>query len=130
MADALLSPFLDQDYLSVYAYAGVEAIRARLVKEGAIVVWNEDDTFLGILTPADVVVRSHHLVVDCLRHKPIIRSDQSALDALRTLLDSREAVLPVKHPSGEFAGLLHQRTLVEQLLLERPRSFPTIPPLR
>lgn len=132
MADPALTPFLDRDYTSVYAYAGVEAIRARLVKEGAIVVWNEDDTFLGILTPADVVVRSHHLVVDCLRHKPIIRSDQSVLDALRTLLDSKEVILPVMNADGQFAGLLHQRTLVEQLLLERPptKSIPTISPLR
>lgn len=132
MADSALTSFLDQDYTSVYAYAGVEAIRARLVKEGAIVVWNEDDTFLGILTPADVVVRSHNLVVDCLRHKPTIHSNQSVLDALRTLLDSKEMILPVMNADGQFVGLLHQRTLVEKLLLERPptKSIPTIPPLR
>lgn len=132
MADSPLTPFLDQAYTSVYAYAGVEAIRARLVKDGAIVVWNEDDTFLGILTPADVVVRSHRLVVDCLRHKPVVRSDQSVLDALRTLLDSKEVILPVVNADGQFAGLLHQRTLVEQLLLERSptNSIPTISPLR
>ncbi|MGB3779030.1 MAG: CBS domain-containing protein [Tunicatimonas sp.] len=132
MADPALHSFLDQDYTSVYAYAGVEAIRARLVKEGAIVVWNEDDTFLGILTPADVVIRSHRLVVDCLRHKPVIRSDESVLDALRTLVDSREVVLPVVSADGQFAGLLHQRTLVEQLLLQKPPRdpIPTIQPLR
>ncbi len=132
MADPALHSFLDQDYTSVYAYAGVEAIRARLVKEGAIVVWNEDDTFLGILTPSDVVIRSHRLVVDCLRHKPVIRSDESVLDALRTLVDSREVVLPVVSADGQFAGLLHQRTLVEQLLLQRPPQdpIPTIQPLR
>lgn len=132
MADFPLTPFLDQTYTSVYAYAGVEAIRARLVKEGAIVVWNEDDTFLGILTASDVVIREHRLVVDCLRHKPMIQSDQSVLEALRTLLDSREGILPVVHADGRLAGLLHQSTLVEQLLLERPsaRAIPTIFPLR
>ncbi len=95
-------------------------------------VWNEDETFLGMLTPADVVVRSHHLVVDCLRRKPSIRVDQSVLDALRTLLDSKEVILPVMNPDGRFAGLLHQRTLVERLLLDRPSRgpIPTIEPLR
>ena len=132
MADPVLTSFLDQNYTSVYAYAGVEAIRARLVKEGAIVVWNEDDTFLGVLTPSDVVVRSHRLVVDCLRHKPAIRSTEPVLDALRTLLDSKEAILPVMNADGQFVGLLHQRALVEQLLLDRPpaNSIPTISPLR
>jgi Mg/Co/Ni transporter MgtE len=132
MADSALASFLDQDYTSVYAYAGVEAVRARLVKEGAIVVWNEDDTYLGVLTPADVVARPHRLVVDCLRHKPFIGADQSVLDALRVLLDSKEVILPVMNPDGRFAGLLHQRTLVERLLLEPPSrgSIPTIEPLR
>ena len=132
MADSPLIPFLDQAYTSVYAYAGVEAIRARLVKEGAIVVWNEDDTFLGMLTPADVVIRSHRLVVDCLRHKPTIRSDEPVLDALRILVDSREVVLPVVNADGQFAGLLHQRTLVEHLWLQKPPRdpIPTITPLR
>ena len=131
MADFPLIPFLDQAYISVYAYAGVEAVRARLVKEGAIVVWNEDDTFLGILTPSDVVIRPHRLVVDCLRHKPVIHSDQSVLDALRILLDSKEMILPVVHADEQFAGLLHQSTLVEQLLLRPPaRAISTILPLR
>ena len=131
MADSLTS-FVDQTYVSVYAYAGVEALRGRLVKEGAIVVWNEDDTFLGILTPTDVVIRSHRLVVDCLRHKPVLRSDDSVLDALRTLLDSKEAILPVMHPNGQFGGLLRQTTLIEQLLLGPPpaKPLPTITPLR
>ncbi len=95
-------------------------------------VWNEDDTFLGILTPADVVIRSHRLVIDCLRHKPVIRSDEPVLDALRTLVDSREAILPVANADGQFVGLLHQRTLVEQLLLKKPPGdpIPTISPLR
>ena len=132
MADPALHFFLDQDYTSVYAYAGVEAIRARLVKEGAIVVWNEDDTFLGILTPADVVVRSHRLVVDCLRHKPVIHFSQTAHEALRTLLDNKEIVLPVVDADGNFAGLLRQSTLVEWLLSSNPstKSPPTPPPLR
>ncbi len=132
MADAALSSFIYQDYTSIYAYAGVEAIRARLVKEGAIVVWNEDDTFLGILTPADVVVRSHRLVVDCLRYKPVIHSSQTVIDALRTLLDNNEVILPVVDTDGRFMGLLRQSTLVKHLLLETPsaKSAPTPPPLR
>ena len=135
MAKAVLSPFIEQSYSSVYAYAGVAAIRARLVAEGGIVVWNEDDSFRGILTLTDVVAQSHHLVIDCLREKPLIRPTQSVREVLRIMLDCRETVLPVVYERGELAGLVHQRTLVEHLLDKSKKKgevgqIDTPPPLR
>ena len=133
MAKASLSPFIDQSYFSVYAYAGVAAVRERLVADGGIVVWNEDDTFLGVLTPTDVVARSHQLAIDCLRQKPSVYPSQSVREVLRTMLDSGETVLPVMYERGKLAGLVHQRTLVEHLLSERDegRLSPIdTPPLR
>lgn len=134
MVEFLLSPFIQQEYFSVYAYAGVDAIRARLTNEGAAVVWNENDTFLGVLTPTDLAVRPSRLVMDCLRKKPVVRLTQSAREVLRTMLDSKETVLPVVYEHGELAGLVHQHTLVEYLLGETgedPRKTPPLPrPLR
>ena len=118
MPSSPLSPFIDQEYASVYAYAGVAAIKSRLIEQGAIVVLNEDDTFLGVLTPTDVLVRANHLVIDCLRDKPTIQPDQSFEEVLDIMLASRETVLPVVYHHGKLAGLLHQRTLVQHLMKE------------
>lgn len=126
-----LSLFIDREYSSVYAYAGVAAVRSRLVEEGAIVVWNEDDTFLGVLTPADVVTQPHYLVIDCLRDKPALRPDQSITEALRMMVHHRETVLPVVDSQGKLAGLLHQHALVQHLLEEyRPKKRLSPPPIR
>lgn len=133
MAKAPLSPFIDQSYSSVYAYAGIAAIRAQLVAEGGIVVWNEDESFLGVLTPADVVAQPHHLAIDCLREKPMARPSQSAREILRIMLDCGETVLPVMYDRGKLAGLVHQRALVEHLLGEKqgkPDPIDIPPPIR
>ena len=121
MPDSSLSSLIDQDYSSVYAYAGVEAIKARLVEQGAIVVLSEDDCFLGVLTPTDVLIRAHHLVIDCLRDKPTIQSDQTITAALDILLTSREPALPVLRDNGQLAGVLHQHRLVRHLAEENRR---------
>ena len=113
-----LSSLIDQDYSSVYAYAGVEAIKTRLVEQGVIVVLSEDDRFLGVLTPADVLTRAHHLVIDCLQDKPTIRFDQTIATALDILLASRESALPVLRDDGQLAGVLHQYRLVRHLAEE------------
>ena len=128
-----LSPFIRQEYFSVYAYAGIDAIRVRLIEEGAAVVWNEDDTFLGVLTPDNVAAQPHRLVVDCLRKKPVVRPEQSAQEVLRMMLDHRETVLPVMYERGELAGLVYQRTLVEHLLDQATEKVPKpdrTPPIR
>lgn len=125
MASLPLSPLIDQEYSSVYAYAGVEAIKARLVEEGAIVVWNEDDTFLGILTPVDVVIHPHRLVIDCMREKAVVRPDQPLREVLRIMLDSNETVLPVVYRRGALAGLLRQNALVEHLLAQPDSAKPS-----
>ena len=113
-----LSSFINQEYTSVYAYAGVAAIKSRLVEQEAMVVLNEDDTFLGVLTPTDVLMQPHHLVIDCLRHKPMLYSDQTVIQALRMMLTHREAVLPVIYHDDRLAGLLYQSTLVRHLIEE------------
>ena len=128
-----LSALVDQKYSSVYAYAGVEAIRSRLAELGAIVILNEDDTFLGVLTPTDVLIRASRLVIDCLRRKPVIYIDQSVEEAVDTMLTNYETVLPVMHRYGKPVGLLHQHTLIEYLLKENRRlaqENSSIPPLR
>ena len=132
MPSSSLSPFINQEYSSVYAYAGVEAIKSRLAEQGAIVVLNEDDTYLGVITPTDVLLQPHRLVIDCLRSKPVIHPDHSVIEALNTMLEHQEVVLPVVYHRGELAGLLHQRTLVQHLMKENSRlsKDQSIPPLR
>ena len=116
-----LSSFIDQEYPSVYAYASIAAIKSRLVEQEAIVVLNEDDTFRGVLTPIDVLLRPYHLVIDCLCDKPVLYSDQTVAGALENMLTYREAVLPVMNHQEKLIGLLHQRTLVQYLLAENSR---------
>lgn len=133
MPSSPLSPLIDQEYSSVYAYAGVAAIKPRLAEQGAIVVLSEDETFLGVLTPTDVLLHAHHLVIDCLRDKPTLYSNQSMEEAAALMVTSGESVLAVVYHHGKLAGLLHQRSLMQHLIKENHRLMEicsTMPPLR
>ena len=119
MARLPLAPLIDQQYAIVYAYAGVDAIRLRLAKEEAIVVLDEEERFIGLITPRDVVQRGHRLVIDCLQEKPTIHPEHSVSEALHVMIEAREYVLPVVYERGKLAGLLRQRDLIKHLLIEK-----------
>lgn len=124
--------FVRRDFHTVPAYSGIQSIKSKLLHYTALVVLDEDQNAMGVLTIADVVSRPHNLVVDCLTRKPTLSADLSLEEALSTMDREQMDVLPMSI-AGRFEGLIFRNDLVgfltrqkhelELLIEERTRDL-------
>jgi PAS domain S-box-containing protein len=107
--------FVQKDFQTTNPYVGVNLIRKNLISCGAIVVLDEDSNeYLGVLTPFDIVQRRYNLVADCLIEKPMLGYEFNIKDALETMYQQNEEVLPLEK-NGQFEGLVFKKDLVSYL---------------
>ncbi len=89
--------FVRKDFQTTHPYVGVNIIREELINHSAIVVLDEDtNDYLGVLTPLDIVQRQHNLVIDCLTNKPILQFECKVGEALKTMHKQNAEVLPLE----------------------------------
>ena len=96
------------------AYAEVDSIEKRLRDNSFLVVLNED-SFMGILTPSDIIKSIHKQVIDCLYDKPRIDCEQDIELVLKIMKDSHNFVLPVFN-GDVFIGIVLQASITDFLL--------------
>lgn len=107
--------FVQKNFQTTYPYVGVNLIRKKLITHSAIVVFEEDNNdYLGVLTPLDIVQRQHNLVIDCLIQKPMLQYDNDIEDALETMHKQNAEVLPLEK-QNKFEGLVFKNDLVSYL---------------
>ena len=101
-------------YPTVLPYDSVRSVEDRLRGKGYLVVVDEKNEFCGILTPCDIVVRPHKLVIDCLTPKEIIYTDDSFITMLGKFEQTPSEALPVfRH--GACLGVLEKSTVIRKL---------------
>lgn len=93
---------------------GIDCIHEKLLKNSFLVV-QDRDTFLGILTPADLVESPHRLAVDCLHNKPSVNREADIVSVSELMKESRNSVLPVFH-ENEFIGVVTQHDITDCLV--------------
>ena len=104
--------FVRKDFQTTYPYVGVNSIRELLISHSAIVVLDEDtNEYLGVLTPLDIVQRQHNLVIDCLTNKSILQFECDVEEALETMHKQNTEVLPLEN-QNKFEGLVFKNDLV------------------
>lgn len=96
------------------AYAGIDSVEKRLIDNSFLVVMNEG-SFIGILTPSDVIESPYKLVIDCLHEKPRIDCNQDIESILKVMKESRNFVLPV-FDGDVFIGIVLQAAITAFLL--------------
>ena len=74
----------ETNYWTVDLYTGVASVENRLLEQSYLVV-TKDETFVGILTPVDIVRSPYQLVADCLHEKPHVDVDDD-LESVLTLM--------------------------------------------
>ncbi|MCC9136771.1 CBS domain-containing protein [Pontibacter silvestris] len=112
---APISKFIRHSYLTTSQYVGINAIKAELAHSNAIVVLDEDtQAFLGVLTPFDLIQKPHNLVVDCLSDKPVLAPDCKIEEALEVMENVHAEVLPVIN-NMELEGLIYKDDLIRFL---------------
>lgn len=102
---------VERTFPTVAPHAGVSSIEKQLLRDGFSVV-QDRDTFVGILTPADLVRSPRQLVADCLEDRPPARADDELESVLDLMTRSMAAVLPVFH-NGTFLGIIRRSRIAD-----------------
>ncbi len=104
--------FVRKNFQTTQPCVGVNLIREKLISHSAIVVLDEDtNEYLGVLTPLDIVQRQHNLVIDCLTNKPILQFECKVDEALETMRKHNAEILPLEN-QNKFEGLVFKNDLV------------------
>jgi signal transduction histidine kinase len=109
----LIQELVRKDFKTVKPYKGVQAIKNDLVDKNALVVMDKGE-YLGILTPSDVVIKAHNLVIDCMLPKPSITSKDFIETALNIMATKNVDVLSVID-EGTFTGVVYKTDLMLML---------------
>jgi PAS domain S-box-containing protein len=104
---------VQKTFETVDAYAGIDSVERRLRGNSFLVVMDEG-SFIGILTPSDIIESPHRLVIDCLHEKPRIDCGQDIESVLAIMKESRNYVLPV-FKGNVFIGVVLQAAITDFL---------------
>jgi nitrogen-specific signal transduction histidine kinase/ActR/RegA family two-component response regulator len=102
-----------ESFETTHPYAVIDSIEKRLIENRFLVVV-DDVSFLGILTPSDIIESPHGPVIDCLHDKPRIAFEQDIDSVLILMKESRNSVLPV-FKGEEFVGVVTQADVTDYL---------------
>ena len=86
--------FTKHDFVTAGPFAGIHELKKLLLNSSAIVIM-DNDRFIGVLTPNDIVRKPHLLAIDCLQPKSQISPNLNIDSALLIMADENTDVLPV-----------------------------------
>lgn len=98
----------------VAPYTGIDVIESLLRKHLHLVV-KDGESFIGVLTPKDILVAHKRLAIDCIQEKPTLDVDCEINRALILMKEAQENVLPVCKGT-DFLGIVTHEAISEYLL--------------
>lgn len=123
----LIQELVRKDFKTVKPYQGIRTIKNDLATKNALVVM-EEGKYLGLLTPRDVIVKAHNLVIDCVLPKPSISSKDFLENTLSLMVSESTEALSVVD-DGVFVGVVYKTDLMlllNKINLERQEQIRTI----
>lgn len=108
-----ITPFVNYDYVTLDAYAGVVTARRSESIEKGIVVMEENEA-IGILTSSDLAKKQHLIIIDCLTEKPVVYKTDKITDVLNIMDSSGQNVLMV-YDKETFVGTISQNDIIYHL---------------
>jgi signal transduction histidine kinase len=108
-----IKEYISYVYQTVNPYVGIHSIEEILIKNEYVVVI-ENDNYIGILTPCDLIKRPHKIVIDCLTEKKHISSNDTLLSVLDKFDNNQCSALPVFH-EDRFVGVIEKHDLINKL---------------
>ena len=122
---AHVGELIKHDTPRVNPYAGTKQVMSELLRHSALAVQDENEVLFGVLTPNDVLLNPHNLVIDCITPKKSIQFDSEIESALDLMLAEKTNALPVF--KGEaFAGVVLKEDLVLCMWLRLNSDHKTI----
>ncbi|MBN1551462.1 CBS domain-containing protein [bacterium] len=101
---------VETSFPRVSPYVGLSTVKDTLLKHSFLVVMDQD-TFLGILTPSDIVKSPRQLAIDCLHDKPHIDINDDHTFILSRMKKTAHRILPVFEGEA-FKGVIQQQNLI------------------
>lgn len=109
-----VSAYVRMDYQKVFRFTSVQACRKTLIENDALAVFEEEDnSFVGILTPKDVIERPHVLVADCFKSRTPVEPEWPVSKVFDSMLKQNINVLPVVSADNNLYGLVYKRDLMK-----------------
>lgn len=102
-----------RNYLTTDPYIGLSTVKDQLLENEAIVVL-DNNRFVGVLTTNDLVNKPKTLVVDCLKDKVVIDSNQSITEVLSIMNEHNTDVLAVSE-NETVVGLVFKKDLYKYI---------------
>jgi len=106
---------VNRDEVAIDPYASIASIEAELIRNAYVVLRDGGGTFVGILTPSDVLEKGHNLAIDCLTERPLIKGDEDAEKVMNMMLDRGILVLPVGDARGAYLGSVQVTTMLQRI---------------
>ncbi len=106
--------YILNSYITVNPFTGVNSVEEMLLKNGYLVVINNDAKFQGILTPVDLIKRPHKIVIDCLTEKEHVSVDEAMISVLDKFDKNHCPALPV-FKENKFIGIVEKHNVIDQL---------------
>jgi signal transduction histidine kinase len=79
-----------------------------------LVVTGDNQEYVGILTPSDLAVRPHNLVIDCLTNKEKLQSKDEILFSLEKFNHCDSPALPV-FEEDIFCGVVEKKSILKEV---------------
>lgn len=108
-----INHLVKESFGTTHPYEGVDSIQERLGDNSFLVVV-DSGSFLGIITPSDIIESPHRLVIDCLHDKPRVDMEQDVESVSMLMKASRNSVLPVFN-GDVFIGVVTQTAITDYL---------------
>jgi signal transduction histidine kinase len=109
-----IDKYITNSYIKVHPFEGVCSVEEILLEKEYLVVINDDDEFLGILTPNDLIKRPHKIVIDCVTEKEYILHDETIISVLNKFNKNQCSALPVLQ-GNKFVGIIEKYNLINKL---------------
>jgi len=103
-----------QNYVIVHHEAGVASIRDKLFCNQYVVVADDINKYIGLLSLTDLVLKPHNLVVDCLTEKQKLSPDDTISTIVEKFHKCKSPALPF-FENGEFAGVIEKNCVIDQM---------------
>ncbi|WP_257669031.1 sensor histidine kinase [Parapedobacter tibetensis] len=108
-----IKTLITKQYATLDAYAGTGRAKELLRTQDAAVILEENKP-IGVLTAADLAMKQHQLVIDCLRSKPAVTCTELISAVLNLMKTTGNTVLPVTYEDS-FYGIIKQGDILSYL---------------
>jgi len=108
-----IKALVTRKYVTLDAYTGT-SVAKELLRVQDVVVVREADKPIGILTAADLAMKPHQLVIDCLQSRPSVPCTELISTVVNLMNSTGHSALPATF-QGSFYGVIKQADILSYL---------------